>query len=339
MTTLTVAELTQNTLDGTGVFDVLMRANKVHLQAEFDKGRIKGSEYSTVYLGSLQSVMSTALQFITQRERIGLESQLLAQQILLAEIGLQKANIELQLLTASLAKVPAEIAQLTAQTAMVTQQKLNLIDELQTAAKQRDKLTQDIATAVLQGVQITAQTAMVGQQKANLVDELITSAKQRDKLTQDIANTAAQKLQIEAQTQTVTQQKTNLTLEALNIPIQGTVLVAQECKLRAEFDSTVSATLRSAAEITLLNQKTATERSQVTALGVDADSTVGRQKSLYLAQAEGFKRAAEQKAADVMVSAWNVQRTTDDTLNATFAGLDGSPVKRAVEKLLAGVQA
>ena len=220
MIPLALSELTTTTLNGTGIFDVLMRANKAHLQAEFDKGRIKGPEYSSVYLGSLQAVMQTALSFLAQRQKIDLEAQLLVQQIAL-----------------------------------------------------------------------------------------------------------------------VTQQRANLVAEALNIPLQGKVLIAQECKLRAEFDNTTSATLRSAAEITLLNQKTATERSQVTALGVDADSTVGRQKGLYLAQTDGFKRAAEQKAADVMVSAWNVQRTTDDLLPSAPAGLDGANILLAVNKLLQGVGA
>ena len=62
MTAITIANLTQATVDGTGVFDVLMRANKAHLEAEFAKGRIKGSEYATVYLGSLQAVLQTAFQ-------------------------------------------------------------------------------------------------------------------------------------------------------------------------------------------------------------------------------------------------------------------------------------
>ena len=48
MTAIAVTDLTQSTLEGTGVFDVLMRATKVHLDAEFAKNRIKGSEYATV---------------------------------------------------------------------------------------------------------------------------------------------------------------------------------------------------------------------------------------------------------------------------------------------------
>ena len=119
------------------------------------------------------------------------------------------------------------------------------------------------------------------------------------------------------------------------------MLDAQRCKLQAEFDLTVSTTLKSAQEITLLTQKVATERAQTTGLGVDADSVVGRQKALYQAQTTGFTRDAEQKAADLLVRSWSVQRTTDETgttANATNMPNDAT-VGRVMTKLLAGVGA
>lgn len=111
----TVADLTQASLDGTGVFDVLMRANKAHLESEFAKGRIKGPEYATVYLGSLESVMTTALQFLLQKDQASLQAQLISKQIekLDKEIDLvvqQTANaaIEAEVLHAQKCKLQAE---------------------------------------------------------------------------------------------------------------------------------------------------------------------------------------------------------------------------------------
>jgi hypothetical protein len=233
--TIDIASLTSATLDGTGVFDVLMRANKAHLESEFAKNRIKGPEYSTVYLGSLAQVMQAALQFVLSQEKANLEATLLQQQILLAQAEVQKA-------TATLA-------------------------------------------------QIQAQTALINQQLANAV-------------------------------------------------VEETVLVAQECKLRGEFDLIVSNTLKSTQETALLSQKTATERAQVLALGVDENSVVGKQKLLYQAQTDGFKRDAEQKAAKLMIDTWNVRRTTDEaTVADSVNSLNDVAVGRAVNKLLNGVQA
>ena len=214
MTAITTAQLTAATLEGDGVFDVLMKANQAHLDSEFQKGRIKGSEYATVYLGSLTQVMQTALQFLLSQQKTDLEAQLMTKQI-----------------------------------------------------------------------------ALVTQQTANAV-------------------------------------------------LEGTVLVAQECKLRAEYDLTMATILKTNQEIALLTQKTATERAQVTTLGVDEDSVLGRQKALYVAQTDGFKRDAEQKAAKVMIDTWNVRRTTDEGTVADGTNmLNDATVGRAVTKLPSGVGA
>lgn len=312
MTELVVADLTQATLEGSGVFDVLMRANKAHLEAEFNKNRIKGPEYATVYLGSLNTVMNTALQFLMSKEKLALEALLLQQQIALAEIMVLKANIELQILEASLLKVPAEIELIEAQTALAEQQKANLIDSLETDALQRLKLTQETENLVTQDLHLQAQTDQVEQQTLNL---------------------ASQKAQIEQQTSLAAQQTTNAATE-------NTVLQAQKCKLDAEFDLLKSSTLKSAQEIALLSQKIATERAQTTELGVDLNSVLGRQKELYLAQTLGFTRDAEQKVAKVLVDSWNVRRTTDEATVADGTNmLNDVAVGRAVNKLLSGVGA
>ena len=218
---LTVNDLTLATLDGTGVFDVLMRANKAHLEAEFKKDRIKGPEYATVYLGSLESVMQTALQFLLNKD---------------------KSDLEAQLIQAQIEKVGAEIE-------------------------------------------------LVRQQTANAV-------------------------------------------------IEAEVLRAQKCKLDAEFDVLLQSKLKTAAEVTLLGQKTQTEKAQTVAMGVDADSVIGRQKDLYQAQTTGFARDGEQKAAKLMIDSWNVRRTTDEGTVADATNmLHDAAVGRAVNKLLTGVGA
>lgn len=188
-----VADLTQEKLDGTGIFDALMRATKVHLDEEYAKNRLRGPEYATVYLGALEAVMRLSLDFLVQRQKVTLENE---------------------------------------------------------------------------------------------------------------------------------------------------VLVAQKCKLDAEYDLTLSTNLKVQAETGLLAQKTTTEKAQTTALGVDADSVVGKQKALYQAQTDGFARDAEQKAAKLMVDSWNVRRTTDEGTVADGTNmLADVVVGRAVNKMLTGVGA
>ena len=203
-----LTDLTTAVVSGTGVFDVLMRAAKSHLEEEFKVGRIKGTEYATVYLGSMQAVLQAAVQFTLQRNE-------------------QNQNALLK--------------------------------------------DQQIANAVL----------------------------------------------------------------------EGNVLVAQECKLRAEYDNLQASTLRVASETALLNQKKVTEVAQTNGNGVTADSVLGKQMALYGAQTSGYSRAAEQKAADIMIKSWNVRRTTDETGTPanTDNMLNDAAVGRAVAKLLSGVSA
>ena len=277
ITPITIDDLTLATLDGTGVFDVLMRANKAHLEAEYSKNRIKGAEYATVYLGSLEPVLNAALQFLLQKDKIALEAQLIEQQILLAQVEVIKAN--------------AQVLQTQAQTELVKQQTANALAELAILQANALKIPAEI-------VHLQAQTAMVDQQKANLV------------------------------------------LEADNIPKQGAVLVGQKCKLDAEFDLLKTTNLKTAEEQALLAWKTTTEKAQTTALGVDDNSVIGKQKALYGAQTEGFTRDAEQKAAKLMVDSWNVRRTTDEgTVADSTNMLNDAAVGRAVNKLLSGVGA
>lgn len=219
---ITIANLTNRTdPQEYGVFDYLMESMKDHLDIEYDKGRIKGSEYAQVYLGSLQSVLQTAVTFLLTKDKADQEAKLIAAQILLAE-----------------------------------------------------------------------------------------------------------------------QQKANAIVEGQNLVFQGEVLVAQKCKLQAEFDNLAVQKLRTEAENALLAQKIVTERAQTQAVGVDADSVLGKQKLLYEAQTAGYTRDSEQKAAQIMVDTWKIRRTTNETTEANATNrLSDDVVGRAVNKLLAGVGA
>lgn len=221
VTPIQLSDLTTAQVTGTGVFDVLMQAAKGHLEQEFTKGRIKGTEYSTVYLGSLQAILSQAVEFLLNKDKHALEGQLLAAQI----------------------------------------------------------------------EKIQAEKALVEQQTLNAAKELL-------------------------------------------------VLEAQICKLQAEYDMIMATKLKTAEERALLQWKAATEKAQTLGTGVDPDSVVGKQKQLYQAQADGFKRDAEQKAAKIMSDSWSVQRTTDNELAPSATNkLDAASIGRAVGKMLDGVNA
>ena len=67
--------------EGTGVFDELMKAINGNIQVQYDSGRIKGSEYATVYLGSMQAAISEAMKFMLTKDQIVKDLELKQAQI------------------------------------------------------------------------------------------------------------------------------------------------------------------------------------------------------------------------------------------------------------------
>ena len=61
----TAKDVTEETLSGKGVFDSYMRAGKAHLDDQYEKGRIKGSDYTQAYIAMLQLMMTEANKFVT----------------------------------------------------------------------------------------------------------------------------------------------------------------------------------------------------------------------------------------------------------------------------------
>jgi hypothetical protein len=370
-TPIALDDLTSSLVDGEGVFDVLMRANKAHLEQEFTKNRIKGPEYAQVYLGSLQTVLATALQFVMQKEAANQDMLLKEKQIELA--------------TAQIAQAAAQTLQVEAQTLLITQQRANLTAEALNIPKQGALLDAQVLVATKQvdiaaaeilikqqqvlvaqaevaiaeaklvnipkeGAQLDAQTLLIGQQRANLTAEALNIPKQgllidanKDQVTQQTENLVEQGLLITEQVESEAFRNfvhpTDPTLSG-TLEKERQVLIAQECKLKAEFDVLILTKDKTVSETTLLGQKLATEKAQVLAIGVDADSLVGRQKALYQGQTNGFLRDAEQKAAKLLVDTWSVRRTTNDTTPADATNkLNDATIGQVVTKLLTGVGA
>lgn len=246
---LPIEEFTETTVDGKGVFDQLMQANKAHLEQEFQKNRIKGPEYATVYLGALESTMATALRFFIDGRKSELEIELMRAQIALAnrEIDLAEKKLEMMeceqaLCRANILKVNADVEHIEAQTELVKQQEVLAVLQEATVAK-------------------------------------------------------------------------------------------EHCKLDAEFDLIMANVSKISSERELLGQKVYTERAQTSAMGVDPDSVIGKQKLLYAAQTKGFELDAYAVMAKELLSTWNVRVTTDSDGNGANAQnkLDDSNIGKVVQ--------
>ena len=76
--------------EGDGVFDKLMMAVNGNISIQYETGRLTGSEYSNVYLGSMQSVIAESMKFILNKKSV--EKQLESQDVQIAISEVQLAE-------------------------------------------------------------------------------------------------------------------------------------------------------------------------------------------------------------------------------------------------------
>ena len=90
MADIELSNLTDSTNadNGTGVFDKLIQSVEQHIESQYKAGRITGNDYSSVYMGSMQSVLSEAVKFVLSEQQVEKEVDLLSEQI----ISEQKKN-------------------------------------------------------------------------------------------------------------------------------------------------------------------------------------------------------------------------------------------------------
>ena len=83
---ITIANLTagvstdaSNVVTGTGILDDMMETVNAHLAAQFNLGRITGSDYATVYLTAIQATLQQAVAYTVGVQKGNAEESLLFQ--------------------------------------------------------------------------------------------------------------------------------------------------------------------------------------------------------------------------------------------------------------------
>lgn len=324
-----VTRLTTKSVNGTGVFDVLMAAVKEHLLEEYDADRITGDDYSKVYLGALQGVMQTAAQYLLNSQQ---------EEKIQAEIGLTR-----QKTVTELAQTDDDIPTGLAFNGSVSVGGI--------VSLQKEKLTLEATLVDSQVKQTDAEISLYGQK---IITEL---AQTDDDLTQAVvagfgynsANTIAGMVQATknktAAEASYTQQKTVTELANTSDTkpsdlgeMTGTTAITGLMSIQKD---------KTAAERLLLAQKTNTELAQTADTVIVASpylntstavtGVVGKQKDLYAAQTDGFSRDAEQKVLKILSDVWAVNATQGNATANSTNGFDDTSLGTVVTKAKAGI--
>ena len=144
-------DLTTKVVNGTGIFDELMTAAHAHLDQEWGKQRITGTQYAEVYLGQMTAVLQQSVAFLVQRDAIYLNN-------LLTQAQIDKANKELALLDKQIELIEAQIASQESNNTLIAQ-------KVKTEKAQIQDTVDGEAVVGVTG----AQTALYKQQKEGFI--------------------------------------------------------------------------------------------------------------------------------------------------------------------------
>ena len=147
---VTVDDITQGSVTGTGIFDKLMATVAAQLQAEFKADRITQTDYGQVYVSALNNTLGQAIQFLLTKDQATLQAATLAAQY--EKIALEKLQLEYQNEKLLIEKevLLLQKDQLTAQIAQIQQQTLLVQSQILTDAGQRALIEQKTVTEVAQ---------------------------------------------------------------------------------------------------------------------------------------------------------------------------------------------
>ena len=355
---LNVNELTTAEIAGTGVFDVLMRSVKNHVQEEHTKSRITGKEYATVYLEALQSTMAQSVEYLLRAKTLGFELDNLGKQGVLldhqAEIAIKDAQLKF-----------AQIAQTQAQTELTEQQTKSAEAEAHKIPVEISLLRSNLELASVEKDLRIAQVGLAETEKDiavyNLANktpvELELLRAQTDNAQSQVALTDAQVVKIteenkvipytieriQAEIANMTRQsdilEKELEIKISSLALQDKQLLLADAELevrRLELEVKRAEVEAAQAQAQLYAAKVLTENAQ-TMDAAHPNSVLGSNIAVLRAQAAGYARDAEQKAAKILVDAWNVQRNTDESISANADNLlYDTSIGKAVSAMLRG---
>jgi hypothetical protein len=171
-------DITTVSVEGTGLFDNLMYAVKQHLQEEWNAQRIRGADYSKVYLGLVSAVLTNTVQFVTTNALKDLERQKLEEEIALLQ--LQQTQLQAAI-DDFLIRAPLERTKIHEETQLILYQQRQL----------SEAITDFVIRAPIERAKIEEEIQLIQYQQQQLLeainDFLIRAPLERTKISQETA--------------------------------------------------------------------------------------------------------------------------------------------------------
>lgn len=318
---LTISDLVQGQVEGTGAFEQIMKSLDKHIQREFNDGRITSEQYANVYMTAMTAALAEANKFVLNKDQAhwqAIQAQYTARQQAIKntesllslegkkfevgkifyEMGVTKGNYALTKTRIATSEAEHCLAQAKAENTQYTnahllpaelatkQYQLNMVFPLEAEIKKSEleNLNSRFKDYMLDGV--TPYKGLVKLEKDSMTVENSLKQYQLDNILpsdKDLKDT--QKLDILADIAIKDYQRLNISPQQLEL-------------LKEQTETQRAKTL-----------DTRTDGSNVTGL-------IGSQKTLQSRQSQSFKDDSQYKLAKLLSDSWSVQKTVDSGLVA-----------------------
>lgn len=219
------------------------------------------------------------------------------------------------------------------ETEILEKQRDQLIAQIDGTKQSTNKVAADTLQSMRQTKLIEANTCNTEAQTVRITAETTL------KLPEEVSILKKQILQSAAQTDLIVAQAEK-TAKEVELAVSQLELAEKELVLKDKsIDLLIAQVETQEAQSDLYAQKAITEKGQTNSSVIGTNSVMARQNEMMKAQADGFKRDAEQKAAKIMIDTWNLRKNTDPDateITATNQLLDAN-IGKSVEVLLEGV--
>lgn len=228
MSDIQITDLTNATADnfgaGTGIFDKLMQTVTLHIKKEYEEGRVAGTDYATVYLGSMQSVLAQSVQFLLQEQQAGKQADLIDSQI-------RESEEKIDLIAAQTAKeyemISSSQSNTTRENLLNNKQVIKLQKEAVLIERQVDKVTAEAADQIYVTANLRPQE--VALLTSRNTEQIAATIRNDNESTQKIALMSAQTLGFASDTkQKILKQMNDGFAVVLSIAGQGNVPEANQ---------------------------------------------------------------------------------------------------------------
>ena len=251
------------------------------------------------------------------------QTELTEQQTKSAEAEAHKIPVEISLLRSNLELASVEKDLRIAQVGLAETEKdiavYNLANktpvEVELLQAQTDNAQSQIALTEAQVIKITEENKVIPYNIERIQAEIANMTRQSDILEKEL----------------------EIKISSLALQDKQILLADAELQVRVlELDVKRAEVQTAQAQAQLYAAKVLTEDAQ-TKDTAHPNSVLGSNIAVLRAQAAGYARDAEQKAAKILVDAWNVQRNTDESINANATNLlYDTSIGKAVSAMLRG---